>query len=237
MQGFLDGQADGDKSIFNKEKYLPACRDLPFVIGGACCRIMKKSPMAKYQHKTGKVPFIGTTTEESQLREQGWLKTGCNSFDTKKPMSKPLSFWTEQDILRYIKENNIPIASVYGEITNDTKDGQMQMENCGKLRCSGCQRTGCMYCAFGAGNEHKKNGKSRYEILAETHPKVYDYVLRGGKWADNPYYDETAPAVEPDGWVNWNPKKIWIPSETGLGMKFVFDEINKIYGKDFIKYQ
>lgn len=87
-----------------------------------------------------------------------------------------------------------------------------------------------------AGNEHKKNGKSRYEILAETHPKVYDYVLRGGKWTDNPYYDETAPAVEPDGWVNWNPKKIWVPSETGLGMKFVFDEINKIYGKDFIKY-
>lgn len=25
-------------------------------------------------------------------------------------------------------------------------------------------------------------------------------------------------------------------SDTGLGMKFVFDEINKIYGKDFIKY-
>lgn len=229
-------QKRGDKSIFNKEKYLPACRDLPFVISGACCRIMKKSPMAKYQHKTGKFPFIGTTTEESRLREKGWLRTGCNSFDTKKPMSKPLSFWLEQDILRYIKENNIPIASVYGEITNDTIDGQMQMENCGKLRCSGCQRTGCMYCAFGAGNEHKKNGKSRYELLAETHPKVYDYVLRGGKWADNPYYDETAPAVEPDGWVNWNPKKIWIPSETGLGMKFVFDEINKIYGKDFIKY-
>ena len=58
----------------------------------------------------------------------------------------------------------------------------------------------------------------------------------GGQWADNPGYDPSAP--EYDGvWKNWNPKKIWIPSKEGLGMKKVFDDCNAIYGKDFIKYE
>lgn len=235
---FLDGQEEGNKSIFNKLKYLPACRELPFLISGFCCNEMKKSPMKKYQTKTGKKPFVGTTTEESLLRMQGWLKTGCNAYNS--GVSKPLSFWTEQDILRYIKENKIKIADIYGEIITIGNDG-LQYENalcdCGKLKCSGCQRTGCMYCAFGAQNEHKRLGKSRYELLAEKHPEVYDFCMRGGEWVDNPYYDATAPKIEKDGWVNWNPEKIWQPSATGLGLKFVFNEVNKIYGRDFIKYE
>ena len=198
---------------------------------------MKKKPIHDYGKKTGRKAIVGTTTEESMLRMKGWLKSGCNAFEH--GLSKPLSFWTEQDILQYIKKNNLPIASIYGDLVIVGNDG-LQYGNtlcdCGKLKCSGCQRTGCMYCGFGAGNEYKRLGKSRYELLAEKHPEIYDYVLRGGKWVDNPYYDEAAPKVETDGWVNWNPKKIWVPSETGLGMKFVFDEINKLYGKDFIKY-
>ena len=53
---------------------------------------------------------------------------------------------------------------------------------------------------------------------------------------DNPKYDPAAP--EYDGaWKNWNPKKIWVPSKEGLGMRKVFDDINELYGKDFIKYE
>ena len=60
--------------------------------------------------------------------------------------------------------------------------------------------------------------------------------MKGGQWVDNPRYDETAPAM--DGlWKNWNPKKIWVPSKQGLGFKEVFDELNQIYGKDFIRYE
>lgn len=231
---FLDGQAGGGKSSFNHEKYLPACRELPFKISHLCCGRMKKSPMKSYSKKTGRAAILGTTAEESRLRLQGWLRTGCNAFESNK--SQPLSFWTEQDILQYIKQNNLPIARCYGEITNTTKSGQLCIDGFGKLRCSGCQRTGCMYCGFGAANEHRKNGKSRFEILGELHPQIYDYILRGGEWVDNPDYSETAPIIEPDGWVNWNPKKIWQPSNTGLGLKFVFDEVNSLYGKDFIKY-
>ena len=236
---FFNGQEDGDKSIFNKEKYLPACRELPFLISSNCCGIMKKRPMAAYQRETGRKPFIGTLAEESMLRLQGWIKTGCNAFDSDHPISKPLSFWTEQDILEYIKSNGLEIAPVYGDIVAVDEQGN-EYDNtllpCGKLKCTGASRTGCMYCAYGAGNEHKRLGKSRFERLAETHPKVYDYVMRGGEWADNPYYDPTAPKIDPvDGWENWNPKKIWVPSKDGLGMRFVFEKVNEIYN-DYIRF-
>ena len=72
--------------------------------------------------------------------------------------------------------------------------------------------------------------------LHEKHPQIYDYVMRGGQWVDNPYYDPTAPKIDPiDGWENWNPKQIWVPSKNGLGMKFVFDKVNEIY-PDYIRY-
>ena len=47
----LTGQyftADGEKSMFNKEKYLECCKKLPFLISDRCCTVMKKSPSHKY---------------------------------------------------------------------------------------------------------------------------------------------------------------------------------------------
>lgn len=65
----------------------------------------------------------------------------------------------------------------------------------------------------------------------------YTIIVWGGQWVDNPYYDETAPKIDDMGWENWNPKKIWVPSANGLGLKFVFEEVNKLYGKDYIKFE
>lgn len=197
---------------------------------------MKKSPIGIYQRKHKVVPFIGTLAEESRLREQAWVRHGCNAFDCKKQTSQPLSFWTEQDILKYLYMEGWEIASVYGEIVGVDDDG-MEYEplpgvDC-KLKCTGCQRTGCVYCAFGC---HLEKGETRFQRLAKTHPKQYEYCLGGGQWADNPDYDPTAPKMDGD-WVNWNPKKIWVPSKSGLGMKKVFDDCNEIYGKDFIRYE
>ena len=217
---------------------MSACRELPFLVSGHCCGIMKKKPLKEYQKEHDVVPIVGTTTEESMLRMQGWLRTGCNSFDGK-VQSKPLSFWKEQDILEYIRDNNLNVASIYGEVLYVGDNGEYYdnvLVPCGKLKCTGASRTGCMYCAYGAGNEHKKLGKSRYELLKQMHPQIYDYVMRGGQWIDNPYYDATAPKIDPiDGWENWNPKQIWVPSKNGLGMKFVFDKVNEIY-PDYIRY-
>lgn len=226
----------GGKSMFNKEKWLPLCSETEFMISHKCCSAMKKSPMQSYQRKTKRVPFIGTLTEESKLREQAWIKHGCNAFDSKKPTSQPMSFWTEQDVLKYIYVEGYEIASVYGDIVGIDKEGfeyePLPGVDC-KLKCTGCQRTGCIFCGFGA---HLDKGVSRFQMLAKTHPKQYEYCLNGGQWVDNPNYDPSAPKYDGD-WLNWNPKKIWVPSKEGLGMRKVFDDCNQIYGKDFIRYE
>lgn len=214
------------------EKWL-AIVGLPIRISHMCCSVQKKRPVTKYKHQ-----FVGTLAEESLLRRGEWLKKGCNAFEGKKPQSKPLSFWTEQDILTYLVDNGIKIASVYGDIVSVDEDGcEYDPKNaigiCGHLKCTGCQRTGCVYCGFGF---HLEKGETRFQRLAKTHPRLYEYAIGGGEWADNPAYDPTA--AEYDGeWKNWNPKQIWIPNKKGLGMGKVFDMVNEIYGKDFYRYE
>ena len=229
----------GEKSQFNKEKWLPLARDIPVMISHYCCFKMKKSPMKIHQHKNGYYPILGTLAEESRVRKQAWLRHGCNAFESKNPTSQPLSFWTEQDILAYIVENNVDIAAVYGEIvsTDEFGNNYPPIDLTGNprcnLRCTGCQRTGCIFCGFGF---HLDKGETRFQRLAKTHPKQYEYSISGGQWVDNPAYDPTAPKMDGE-WQNWNPKKIWVPSKQGLGMGKVFDMVNEIYGKDFYRYE
>lgn len=197
---------------------------------------MKKAPMKNYQKKSHLYPIIGTLTEESKLREQAWIKHGCNAFEATYKTSQPMSFWTEQDVLKYLYIEGYEIASVYGEIVG-VDDMGFEYEpfpgvDC-RLKCTGCQRTGCIFCGFGV---HLEKGETRFQRLAKTHPKQYEYCMGGGQWVDNPKYDPAAPKMDGE-WVNWNPKKIWVPSKQGLGMKHVFDECNQIYGKDFIRYE
>ena len=228
----------GEKSIFNKEKYLPLARDVPVPISHLCCSKMKKSPMQIYQRANKVVPILGTLAEESRIRQQAWIRHGCNAFDSKKPQSTPIAFWTEQDILQYIVEYGLDIAPVYGDIVSVDKDGNEYPASCSlcggcKLKCSGADRTGCVYCGFGF---HNEKGETRFQRLARTHPRLYEYCMGGGQWVDNPAYDPTAPEYDGD-WKNWNPPKIWVPSKAGLGMKAVFDMVNEIYGKDFYRYE
>ena len=98
----------------------------------------------------------------------------------KSPISNPMSFWTENDVLQYIVENNLPICSVYGDIVEDygeQLDGQMNIADYGlaepekKYKTTGCSRTGCACCAFGAHCESKE--ESRFRALHESHPKLY----------------------------------------------------------------
>lgn len=236
-RNMLLGSGNMDEgSLFNKRKWLPLCNETNFKIADDCCNEMKKKPGKEYVRKTGRKPIMGTLTEESRYRELVWIHHGCNWFEGKSPVSNPISFWTEQDILTYIKTEMLEIASVYGNIVAMDDDGYeydpLDGVQC-KLKCSGCPRTGCIFCGFAC---HREMGETRFQRLARTHPKQYEYCMGGGQWADNPGYDPVAPEYDGE-WKNWNPKKIWVPSKQGLGMKHVFDEINEIYGKDFIRYE
>lgn len=210
---------NGNKSLFNKEKYQPLLYT-DFVCGHHCCNVMKKRPVKAYAKKTGKHQITGQMADESQLRTQQWLKNGCNGFDMKRPTSNPMSFWTEQDVLKYIKQYNVPIASVYGDIVYANDPEQMRIDellndysDTEKLTTTGCKRTGCIFCAFGC---HLENEPSRFQMLKQTHPKQYAYCIGGGEF---------------------NDQEIWQPSKEGLGMGYVFDRLNEIYGDGFIKYK
>lgn len=152
----------GSRFCLAKWNYL---KDSDIKISSQCCRIMKKTPAKKFEKESGLKPFIATMAAESNLRKQEYIKKGCNSFESKRPASTPLGFWTEQDILQYLVENNLPYCSVYGEIKQDKN---------GKYYTTGAKRTGCMFCMFGVHNEKSPN---KFELMRETHPKLHDYCI------------------------------------------------------------
>lgn len=135
-------------------------------ISEKCCDIMKKAPAHQYQKETGRVPFIGTLAEESRFRLDNWLKYGCNAFELKKPSSQPLSFWTEQDILQYISENQLPYSKAYGEIKKDCQ---------GRFYTTGANRTGCMFCGFGL---HLEKEPNRLQRDKNMYPNIYQYEMK-----------------------------------------------------------
>jgi 3'-phosphoadenosine 5'-phosphosulfate sulfotransferase (PAPS reductase)/FAD synthetase len=79
--------------------------EAPFNLSASCCRIMKKSPVHSYGRKTHKKPMTAQMASESRLRTAQWLRNGCNGFEMTSPISNPISFWTEQDVLLYIELN------------------------------------------------------------------------------------------------------------------------------------
>ena len=179
-----DGTQSAFKKRISKWKYL---MEAPFDVSHKCCTVMKKAPAKEYESQTGRKPFVGTMANESILRQTQWLKIGCNAFEGKRPRSAPLSFWTEQDVLHYIKRYNMPYCSVYGEIQvkqshDDTVNGQINMIDylgCydpeDTLETTGCTRTGCMFCMFGC---HLEKEPNRFQRMKETHPKQYAYCMK-----------------------------------------------------------
>lgn len=179
---------DGTESSFKKRtakwKYL---MEAPFDVSHKCCTIMKKAPAKKYENETGRKPFVGTMANESILRQTQWMKIGCNSFEGDRPRSAPLSFWTEQDVLHYIKQYSVPYCPVYGEIrvkqsSEDAVNGQINMidylgayDEKDTLETTGCDRTGCMFCMFGC---HLEKEPNRFQRMKITHPKQYAYCMK-----------------------------------------------------------
>lgn len=209
---FVNGKAldeNGNPSRYNINKYKPLL-ETDFLVSSMCCDIMKKAPAHEFERKTKLKRMTAQMACESTMRTQQWLFNGCNGFDMESPVSNPMAFWTEQDVLAYIAQNDIEIASVYGSIENDSDQISLDGFEC-KYRTTGCERTGCLFCGFGVHLEKE----SRFRRLEQTHRKQYEYCIFGGGYGS-------------DGF--------WKPDKNGLGMGHVFDELNKIYGENFIKY-
>lgn len=135
----------------------------PFRVSEQCCYYMKEKPFDDYARKSGIHYLYGTKATDSQTRESAYLVNGCNSFKGK-GKSTPLGFWTDQDILRYIVENNLTYSKAYGQIINKN----------GIYKTTKASRTGCFMCLFGLHMEKQPNRLQRMEI---EEPKKYDYVI------------------------------------------------------------
>lgn len=204
----LEVKENGEPSEYNIDHY-KYLLNAPFLIHDKCCEIMKKAPIYKYNNREKSTPFIAIMADESRNRRAKWIKHGCNAFDLKHPESNPMSFWTEQDVLQYIHENNLTIADAYGQVVvkDDGVDGQMNIHDyLGDYRgcqyeTTGCKRTGCIFCAFGINQD-----KQRFVRLSEQEPKLCDYVMRGGEFSNG---------------------GMWQPSKDGLGYWFVLEWLNE----------
>lgn len=176
---YVDGSATEPMSD-KPSRYRVSKTWLPFMdenapkISPFCCNIMKKKPAHRYSLLTNRKVILGTMASESKIREQAWEKTGCNAFESNIPKSQPMSFWTKNDVLEYIRTLNVPYASVYGDIVKTGKTIERLTGNVPELKTTGCDRTGCMFCMFGC---HIKNDK-RFVEMKNTHPKQYDYCMK-----------------------------------------------------------
>ena len=129
------------KSKFALHKWKPISV-MDFKISDKCCYVMKKTPIKNYEKAREKAPITAQMAVESLSREKNWLQNGCNAFEANRKISNPMSFWTEQDVLSYIYNENLKIASGYGDILSQDIDGQQKLMGCGKLCTTGCHRTG-----------------------------------------------------------------------------------------------
>lgn len=148
----LNGDEKGNGKISEKWKFLIKSH---FKISNKCCDVMKKRPAKAYEKETGRKAIVGTMASESMLRKTQYLKKGCNSFSGKRPMSNPLSFWTEKDIWDFLNTYQIQYSKIYD---------------------MGEKRTGCMYCMYGC-QFNDEDGLQRFSRMEKSHPKQFNYAV------------------------------------------------------------
>ena len=146
------GNKWGRGKISEKWKYI---LNAPFKISDKCCDVMKKRPFHRFEKESGLHPILGIMAAESSKRVQDYNKTGCNAFDAKRPVSKPLGFWLDKDIYAYLRKYEVPYAKLYDR---------------------GYERTGCMFCLYGHHLSLEK-GCNRLELLERDYPKVFKYCM------------------------------------------------------------
>lgn len=158
-----NGEYSPKSKLSKKWKYLI---DAPFDVSAKCCDVIKKQPLNKYNNENNTKPFVGVMAEESSNRTISYVRYSCNAFNEKHPQSRPLMFWSKQDVIQYIKLNNLTYCNcVYGDI--------VELDN-GKLGFSKIDRTGCVFCMFGVQFDQEPN---RFQIMQKENPQMYRYCM------------------------------------------------------------
>lgn len=154
QKAFYGLNLDGTPTRFKLSEQWKYLLNAPFNIGSGCCKEMKLKPIAEYVKKTGRVPIMGTTASESALRAQKFLQYGFYNLEGKKAQCTPMSIWTDDDVWEYIRRFNLPYCKIYD---------------------MGYDRTGCVFCMFGA---HLDKEPNRFQKLQRTHPDLWRYCMK-----------------------------------------------------------
>lgn len=154
QKAFYGLNLDGTPTRFKLSEQWKYLLNAPFNIGSGCCKEMKLKPIAEYVKKTGRVPIMGTTASESALRAQKFMQYGFYNLEGKKAQCTPMSIWTDDDVWEYIRRFNLPYCKIYD---------------------MGYDRTGCVFCMFGA---HLDKEPNRFQKLQRTHPDLWRYCMK-----------------------------------------------------------
>lgn len=150
--------------------------DAPFKVSSKCCYHMKKKPATKYEKESGRSAILGTRASESKLRMQQWLTHGCYHQGERTKLS-PLSFWSSEDVDRYIVGNGVEICEIYEHY----------------------DRTGCAFCLMG----RERNDWEGLKKLVSTHPTIWEYLKREFGYDEVVYYMETRCSCGRSGLVDY----------------------------------
>lgn len=154
QKAFYGYNTDGTPTRFKLSEQWKYLLNAPFNIGSGCCKEMKMKPIAEYVKQTKRVPIIGTTASESALRAQKFMQNGFCVMEGKKAQCTPMSIWTDDDVWAYIHRFNLPYCKIYD---------------------MGYDRTGCVFCMFGA---HLDKEPNRFQKLQRTHPDLWRYCMK-----------------------------------------------------------
>lgn len=247
-----------DKSKFNLPKYRKLL-DVDFKVSDLCCDVMKKEPAHKYEKETGRKAILATMTDESALRENNWLQHGCNAFNSKKQQSAPMSFWTEQDVLQYIKreqdrydrEYRCKIAAIRHRGCHGGERRRIRKWLLNEYEHSTRLPIATVYGEIEYVNFPEQMRFEDFGIMCEgceelhltgCHRTGCVFCGFGCHLEESPSRFERLKITHPRqyeyciGGGEYNEDGIWQPNKQGLGMGHVFEVLNQIYGEGFIKY-
>jgi len=151
-----DGSYSAGSKLSEKWKKLI---DAPFNTTNKCCDALKKQPFKEYVKETGRKPIVGVMASEGGQRA---MLTQCNVFEGANAQSRPMLAWSEADVWEYIERFNVDYCEIYDDRVIDN------------VLIKGEERTGCMFCAYGA---HLEKGESRFQRMQKSHPKQWNYCI------------------------------------------------------------
>lgn len=139
----------------------------PFKVSNKCCYYLKEKPCDDWAKEHNSFPYLGLMASEGGQREEAIVEHGCNYYGKTVMRSAPFGPFLRQDILQLVKDLNVPVPIIYGEIATMPD---------GTLYTTRAQRTGCSMCGFGI---HMESRPHRFDRLREENRAEWEFWMYG----------------------------------------------------------